>query len=127
MPVAPMAVDPAPPPSAPLPTWDLLDLPPFDQTLLMTHGLAVLNKAHSISGESPYIPKVLPSSGACPEKRGFLPPTRPTSPPPPIGTPLACAPPDWRAWIAQHHRTNAGTPDRALGSNSPISFSDLSD
>ena len=127
-PVAPMAVDPAPPPSAPPPSlWDLLALMPFDQNLLATQGLAAYNEVRSIAGESPFVPKALPLPGACPEKRGFSPPTCPTSPPPPIGTPLARAPPNWRAWIAQCCRTNAGTSDRALGSNSPISFFDLGD
>ena len=127
MPVTPMVVDPAPPPSAPPPpNWDLSALTLFDWTLLATHGLVAFNEAHSISGESPFIPKVLLSPGARPEKRGFLPPACPTSPPPPIGTPLARAPPDWRAWITQRCWTNMGTSNRALGSNSPISFFDLS-
>ena len=127
-PVAPMAVDPAPPPSAPPPSlWDLSALMPSDRNLLATHGLVAYNEVRSIARESPFVPKALPSPGARPEKRGFSPPVRPTSPPLPIGTPLACAPPDWRAWIAQRRQTNAGTSDRALGSNSPISFFDLGD
>ena len=126
-PVAPMAVDPAPPPSAPPPSlWDLSALTPFDRNLLATQGLAAYNEVRSIARESPFVPKALLPPRARPEKRGFSPPVHPTSPPLPIGTPLARAPPNWRAWITQRHQTNAGTSNRALGSNSPISFFDLS-
>jgi len=96
----------------------------MDQVMLHQHGLEVLNQTQLIRGEPPYLPGA-PSSGACPQKHGTLPPTCPTSPPPPLGLPLAYAPPDWRAWIAQHHWTNVGTPNRAPGSNSPITLSDL--
>ena len=63
-PVTPMAVDPAPPPSAPPPSlWDLSALTPYDRTLLAKHGLAAYNEVRSITRESPFVPKVLPSHG----------------------------------------------------------------
>ena len=124
MPVTSMAVD-QPPPPAHLSYLNYSSPLPFEeQAVLHMHGLEVLNQIQSDRGDPPYLPGA-PSSGARPLKHGTLTPTRPTSPPPPLGLPLACAPPDWRAWIAQHHRTNAGTPDRALRSNSPITLSDL--
>ena len=124
MPVTPMAVD-----RPPLPTHlSYLDssspLPLIDQVMLYQHGLEVLNQTRLIRGEPPYLPGA-PSSGAHPLKRGTSPPTCPTSPPPPLGLPLAHAPPDWRAWIAQCCQTNTGTPDWAPGSNSPITLSNL--
>ena len=124
MPVASMAVD-----WPPLPThFSYIDyLSPLllmDQSMLHTYGLEALNQVWSIRGDPPFIPGA-PSSGACPQKYGTSPPAHPISPPPPLGLPLACAPPNWRAWIAQHHWTNAGTPNQATGSNSPIIQFDL--
>ena len=123
MPVAPMAVDHPPPPTH-TPYSDYPGLSPMDQVVLHQQGLELLNQIRSARGDPPYLPGA-PSSGAHPQKRSTLPPVCPTSPPPPLGLPLACAPPNWRAWIAQRRRTSTGTPDRALGSNSPITSSDL--
>ena len=125
MPVTHMVVDPAPPPSALSPDdWDLSELMLFDQLLLKKNGLTSLNEVCSVSGEPPFIPRA-PSFGAHPEKHGILPPSHPISPLLPIGTPLAYAPSNWRAWIAQCYWTNIGTSNQALGSNSPITLSNL--
>ena len=125
MPVAPMAVDrPPPPPVTPSYSNHLLPLSSMDQVVLHQQGLEFLNQIRSARGDPPFTPGA-PSSGAHPQKHGTLPPVRPTFPPPPLGLPLARAPPNWRAWITQCHQTNVGTPDWAPRSNSPITLSDL--
>ena len=124
MPVTTMAVDQPPPP----PHLSYLDysspLSLIDQSVLHMYGLEALNQVWSIRGDPPFTPGA-PSSRAHPQKCGNLPPVHPTSPPPPLGLPLACAPPDWRAWIAQHCQTNMGTPNWATGSNPLITQSNL--
>ena len=128
MPVAPMAVDPSPPPPlrpAPFVYPDGYD--PVASTA--SFGLEAVNAYHAKVGWPPHQPG--DSEGPRPQKRDFStfsPPALlpPTSPPPPVGIPLARAPPDWRAWIAQRRKIRSST---VGGSESvdrgPITPSDL--
>ena len=124
-PVAPMAVDPSPPP--PLAPDDL-DNPVYIASCIAAFGLDAVIQVRKNAGKPPLPPGVL--EGSRPQKRDFStfspPAPPPTSPPPPVGLPLARAPPDWRAWIAQRRKIRASTAGVSVSEDGgPIAPSDF--
>ena len=80
-PVTPMAVDPAPPPSALSPSnWDLSALTPFNQLILKRDGLVAYNKVRSISGEPPLFPGPLLLGHTMKSMASHPPPVQPLLP-----------------------------------------------